>query len=76
MKSGVQNYAWGKKGSNSLVAEIYKKPGDDIIENTARIQGQFERWIREAPELWMWGQRRWSSESLEMLNENSSENQA
>ena len=41
---------------------------NDIIENTARIQRLFEAWIRGAPELWMWGQRRWSSESLEILN--------
>ena len=31
----------------------------DIHLMTARIQTQFERWIRETPEQWMWGHRRW-----------------
>ena len=33
---------------------------DDIRETTAAMQRQFEAWIREAPEQWMWSNRRWS----------------
>ena len=32
---------------------------DDIEKNTAIIQSHLEEWIRESPELWMWGHRRW-----------------
>ena len=31
----------------------------DILLMTTQIQQQFERWIREKPEQWMWGHRRW-----------------
>lgn len=34
--------------------------GDDIKWITARIQAELESWIREAPEQWMWSNRRWS----------------
>ena len=30
-----------------------------LYETTLHIQQQFEAWIREAPELWMWGHNRW-----------------
>lgn len=33
---------------------------DDIRETTAAMQAQFEAWIREAPEQFMWSNRRWS----------------
>ena len=33
--------------------------GDDIRTTTASIQAQFEEWIREHPEQWMWSNRRW-----------------
>ena len=33
----------------------------DIYETTAAIQRQFEKWVRENPEQWMWGHRRWSN---------------
>ncbi len=33
---------------------------DDVRAVTAAMQQQFEAWIREAPEQWMWGNRRWS----------------
>ena len=34
--------------------------GADIQAATAAMQMQFEAWIREAPEQWMWSNRRWS----------------
>ena len=37
-----------------------KNQAEDIREATAAIQKQFEVWIREAPEQWMWSNRRWS----------------
>ncbi len=33
---------------------------DDIRTATAAMQQQFEAWVREAPEQWMWSNRRWS----------------
>ena len=33
---------------------------EDIRQITAAMQAQFEEWIREAPEQWMWSNRRWS----------------
>jgi KDO2-lipid IV(A) lauroyltransferase len=35
-------------------------PDADIRAATAAMQAQFEAWIREAPEQWMWSNRRWS----------------
>ena len=35
-------------------------PGEDVRTITAAMQRQFEDWIREAPEQWMWSNRRWS----------------
>jgi Kdo2-lipid IVA lauroyltransferase/acyltransferase len=32
----------------------------DITETTAAMQHQFEQWIREYPEQWMWSNRKWS----------------
>ncbi len=34
-------------------------PGEDIRAITAALQAQFEAWIREAPEQWMWSNRKW-----------------
>lgn len=34
--------------------------GDDIRTITIEMQKQFEAWIRECPEQWMWSNRRWS----------------
>jgi KDO2-lipid IV(A) lauroyltransferase len=34
--------------------------GDDIKVATAAMTAQFEAWVREAPEQWMWSNRRWS----------------
>jgi Kdo2-lipid IVA lauroyltransferase/acyltransferase len=33
---------------------------DDVRWITAEMQKQFEAWVREVPEQWMWGNRRWS----------------
>ena len=33
---------------------------DDVRQIMAAMQAQFEAWIREAPEQWMWSNRRWS----------------
>jgi KDO2-lipid IV(A) lauroyltransferase len=33
--------------------------GDDVKWVTAAMQQQFEAWVREAPEQWMWSNRRW-----------------
>jgi Kdo2-lipid IVA lauroyltransferase/acyltransferase len=33
---------------------------DDVKWVTAAMQRQFEAWIRETPEQWMWSNRRWS----------------
>ncbi len=33
---------------------------DDLTETTARIHACFEDYIRERPEQWMWGHRRWA----------------
>ncbi|MCF6199124.1 MAG: lysophospholipid acyltransferase family protein [Hyphomicrobiaceae bacterium] len=33
---------------------------EDIKAITTSIQGQFEEWIREYPEQWMWSNRKWS----------------
>jgi KDO2-lipid IV(A) lauroyltransferase len=34
--------------------------GDDVKWITAAMQREFEAWIRETPEQWMWSNRRWS----------------
>ncbi|MFZ4806461.1 MAG: lysophospholipid acyltransferase family protein [Hyphomicrobiaceae bacterium] len=34
--------------------------GDDIRAVMVEMQRQYETWIREAPEQWMWSNRRWS----------------
>ena len=34
--------------------------GDDIRTITAAMHAQFEEWVREYPEQWMWSNRRWS----------------
>ncbi|HEU4380552.1 MAG TPA: lipid A biosynthesis acyltransferase [Hyphomicrobiaceae bacterium] len=33
---------------------------DDVRWITAEMQKQFEAWVRETPDQWMWGNRRWS----------------
>lgn len=33
--------------------------GEDVRSITVAMQAQFEAWIREAPEQWMWSNRRW-----------------
>ncbi len=43
----------------------------DILENTARIQAGLEKLIRDEPALWMWGHRRWGTESVPVSNQSS-----
>jgi Kdo2-lipid IVA lauroyltransferase/acyltransferase len=40
------------------------KPDEDIRVMTAAIQKEFEAWIREHPEQWMWSNKRWSDNEL------------
>jgi KDO2-lipid IV(A) lauroyltransferase len=40
------------------------KPDEDIRELTASIQRQFEAWIREHPEQWMWSNKRWKNHEM------------
>jgi Kdo2-lipid IVA lauroyltransferase/acyltransferase len=35
-------------------------PSDDVRWIMTAMQKQFEHWVREAPEQWMWSNRRWS----------------
>ncbi len=35
-------------------------PSEDVKWITAAMQREFEAWIREVPEQWMWSNRRWS----------------
>lgn len=50
------------------VAEIKvprtEDPDADIRHLTAEIQKQFEAWIREHPQQWMWSNKRWKEEEL------------
>lgn len=34
-------------------------PSEDVKTITAAMQRQFEAWVREVPEQWMWSNRRW-----------------
>jgi KDO2-lipid IV(A) lauroyltransferase len=40
------------------------QPDDDIKEITASIYRQFEEWIREYPEQWMWSNKRFKDHEL------------
>ncbi len=40
------------------------RPDEDIRELTASIQRQFEAWIRECPEQWMWSNKRWEEPGM------------
>jgi Kdo2-lipid IVA lauroyltransferase/acyltransferase len=39
-------------------------PNEDIKMVTAALQAQFEAWIREYPDQWMWSNKRWSDQDL------------
>ncbi len=40
------------------------RPEEDIRVITASIQSQFEAWIREHPEQWMWSNKRWRNHEM------------
>ncbi len=40
------------------------RPDEDIRELTAAIQRQFEEWIREHPEQFMWSNKRWKNNEM------------
>ncbi len=40
------------------------RPDEDIRELTAAIHRQFEAWIREHPEQWMWSNKRWRDHEM------------
>ena len=40
------------------------KPDEDIRAMTAAVQKEFEAWIREHPEQWMWSNKRWPDHEL------------
>jgi len=68
-----------KPGKYKIIAEKLEtietsNRNSDILENTARIQNKLEKWIREDPSLWMWGHRRWNSETLTQLHNSISSN--
>ena len=55
----------GKQSRFAIELKELKVPrtsnqADDVKWITAKMQEQFEAWIREAPEQWMWSNRRWS----------------
>ncbi len=37
-----------------------QNPSEDVKTATAAMNRQFEEWVRELPEQWMWSNRRWS----------------
>ena len=56
--------AWASRAasrSSSRSSRCRARPtqADDVKWITAEMQKQFEAWIREAPEQWMWSNRRW-----------------
>ena len=56
----------GRKGARfSIKTEpvALQRTGDrdaDVAAATAALQATYERFIREAPEQWMWAHRRWA----------------
>ena len=51
-------------GARELKVPRTDRPEDDILELTVNIQQQFEAWIREHPEQWMWSNKRWRDDEL------------
>lgn len=41
-----------------------KDRADDLLVTTAALNACFERWVREHPDQWMWGHRRWGDTAL------------
>lgn len=49
-----------KVGMREIKIPWTNDPQADIEEALTELQAQFEAWIREHPEQWMWSNRRWS----------------
>lgn len=58
IRVGTQSYF--KVEMKELKVPYTKDKDEDIRQLTAAIQHQFEEWIREYPEQWMWSSRKWS----------------
>jgi KDO2-lipid IV(A) lauroyltransferase len=55
----------GKESRFTIELKELKVPrssnaSEDVRETMAAMQRQFEVWVRDAPEQWMWSNRRWS----------------
>jgi KDO2-lipid IV(A) lauroyltransferase len=55
----------GKESRFSIELKELRVPrtsnqSEDVRQIMAAMQAQYEEWIKEAPEQWMWSNRRWS----------------
>jgi Kdo2-lipid IVA lauroyltransferase/acyltransferase len=57
LRQGKQSRFWIE--FKELKVPRSANPAEDVKWVTAAMQRQFEDWIRETPEQWMWSNRRW-----------------